>query len=169
MVMGSTGGGAHISIGSGGGAGDSTTNAEGSFRLKGITSDCELELEGSAGSYQLETVEIDPLRPDEVKSGLRVVLTEGGSVEVVILMPDGRPAQFGTLILTLIVDGEAEGEPRRAGAHEGAATVEGLTPGEWKATASVYDLSNTGALEPEQREQVIEVKPGEVTEVLFQF
>jgi hypothetical protein len=101
-----------------------------------------------------------------------VVLNQGGGVEAMMLMADGRPAEFGTLVLKKIVEGEGEGETRHAGAHQGSAKLEGLAPGEWRASATVFDLSNLGggaSNDTNEMEQIIEVVAGEVTEVLFQF
>lgn len=162
-----------VSFGPGVAGGKGKTDAEGRFRLKGLAAECALELYVSKGSSQPRTLEIEPLRPDEVRTGLRVVLEEGGSVEAMMLMADGKDAEFGSLVLTKIVDGDVEGEVRHAGAHQGAAKLDGLAPGKWRAVATVFDLSNLGGGggDPQNSEQVqtVEVVLGEVTQLLFQF
>ena len=98
-------------------------------------------------------------------------LTDQG-IEAMMLMADGRPAEVGTLVLKKIVEGAGEGETRHAVAHQGSAKLEGLAPGEWRASATVFDLSNLGpgaSNDTNEMEQIIEVVAGEVTEVLFQF
>ena len=171
MIMGSSSAG-HVSFSTEGDTGDGETDSQGRFRVQGLESGRELELKVSGHSYQPETVEIAPLHPDEVRSGLRVVLNQGGGVEAMMLMADGRPAEFGTLVLKKIVDGEGEGETRHAGAHQGSAKLEGLAPGEWRASATVFDLSGLvggASNDTNEMEQIIEIVAGEVTEVLFQF
>jgi len=171
MIMASSGG-SEFHVGASGGAGPTRTDGAGRFRVQGLATGCELVLKVGGGSYQTEEVAIDPLRPGDIKSDLRVVLTEGGSVELTLLMSDGREAEFGAIALRELVDGEPGGESRHAGAEDGRALIDGLSPGEWMITATTFDLREIQegqGPESSEQEQIVTVKAGEVTEVLFQF
>ena len=148
------------------------TDGAGRFRMRGVASGCELELEVRGGNYQTETIEISPLRPDEVRDGIRVALVEGGGVEATLILADGRSPGFASIVLTQLVDGEPQGETRQEGAEGGKVRVEGLAPGEWRVITIVFDFGNIAQRgEPDtlKQEQVVTVKAGEVTEALFQF
>ncbi len=155
-----------------GGSGPTRTDGAGHFRVQGLATGCELVLKVAGGSYQTEELAIDPLRPGEVKSGLRVELIEGGSMELTLLMPDGRESEFGAVALRKLIDGEPEGESRHVGAEDGKARIDGLSPGEWRVTATTFnlrDISQGQGPDSSEQEQIVKVKAGEVTEVLLQF
>ena len=171
LVVGSTGG-TQFHVGAGGDDGRIRTDGAGRFRMRGVASGCDLELEVRGGNYQTETIEISPLRPDEVRGGIRVALTEGGGVEATLILADGRSPGFASIVLTQLVDGEPQGETRQEGAEGGTVRIEGLAPGEWRVVTIVFDLGDIAQRgEPDtlKQEQVVTVKAGEVTEALFQF
>ena len=171
MIMGSTGG-TQFHVGEGRDDGRIKTDGAGRFRLRGVASGCELELKVRGGNYQTETIEISPLRPDEVRDGVRVALTEGGGVEATLILVDGRSPGFAAIKLTQLVDGEPRGETRHENAEGGTVRIEGLAPGEWRVRTTVFDLGNiaqSGEPDTLEQEQVVKVKTGEVTEVLFQY
>ncbi|MCH2107418.1 MAG: hypothetical protein MK291_12335, partial [Planctomycetes bacterium] len=163
-------GGLHV--GFGGAGGPAKTDAAGRFEVRGLATGCELVLKLSGGKYQTELVEIDPLRPGDVRSDMRVVVTEGGDIDLQVLMADGREPEFASLMLRKLIDGEPEGELRHDGFEGGRTLIEGLSEGEWWVKTTVFDLSGVqGGEDPaqEEREQVVSVRSGEVTEVLIQY
>jgi protocatechuate 3,4-dioxygenase beta subunit len=166
VILGGTGGGGSFS--SEGGLGGSSTNLDGSFQLKGLIAGEELELSVKKNPYQPVKQSISPLSSGELRSGLRVALERGGGVKVQMLSSDGSPVEFGSLVLTKV---EVTSVPivREGGVHNGAASFEGLAPGEWTAEATVYGFPGNGVPDTTSQEKLIVVKTGEVSEAVFQF
>jgi len=166
VILGGTGGGGSFS--SEGGLGGSSTNLDGSFQLKGLLVGEELELQVEKNPYQPAKQPISSLSSGELRSGLRVVMKRGGGVKVQMLSSDGSPVEFGSLLLTKV---EVTTAPivREGGVHNGAASFEGLAPGEWTVEATVYGFPGDGEPDVNSQEKVIVVKAGEMTEAVFQF
>ena len=154
------------------GAGSPTrTDAGGRFMVRGVATGCELTLKLSGGRYQPELVSLEPLRPNEVRSDVRVVVSEGGGIDLHVLMPSGHEPEFGSLSLRKLVEGEPVGELLNYGFEEGRLLIEGVAEGDWEAQLTVFEMTGEGSVEPtrKERKQVVSVRKGEITEVLVQY
>ena len=147
------------------------TDAAGRFMVRGVATGCELTLKLSGGKYQPELVSLDPLRPNEVRSDVRVVVSEGGGIDLHVLMPSGHEPEFGSLSLRKLVEGEPVGELLNYGFEEGRLLIEGIAEGDWEAQLTVFEMTEEVNVEPirKERKQVVSVRKGEIAEILVQY
>ena len=119
------------------------SNRDGSFRLHGVRPDVDLTLKVSCDGYQPADVEIEKLDPDEVRTGIEVLLGVGSTLSVRVLGPNGQPGQFGLLNLERLSGGEdgmGDGTTRRSDFQSGDAEVQGLAPGRWRLVTTLHAM-----------------------------
>jgi hypothetical protein len=141
-IGGSTGSGTSvISIG---GPGSSTvSNEDGSFRLHGVRPDVDLTLKVTSDGYQPADIELGELDPDEVRTGVEVLLEVGSTLLIQVVGSDGNPGRFGMVSLERLdggEDGKGDGAMRRSGFQNGSVEVQGMAPGRWNLTTTVYAM-----------------------------
>lgn len=146
-----------------GGGGDSVvTDAEGRYRLRGLPSerDLQVEVDPPLGSLFLSegTGDVFQLEPDEVRGGEDIELPTGGALRARILDAAGKPAPFCMVLLRK--DGEED--PERELAQSGQLERGGLEPGVW--WVSTQALSPGSPAEPGEERRVV-IAQGEVFEV----
>ncbi|HIF41954.1 MAG TPA: carboxypeptidase regulatory-like domain-containing protein [Planctomycetes bacterium] len=171
-----SGGGSGTSIISIGGPDSRTVSDEdGSFRLHGVRPDVDLTLKVTSDGYQPVDVEIEELNPDEVRTGIEVRLEVGSTLSIRVLGPDSQPGQFGSVNLKRLSggeDGKGDGGTRRSSFQNGSAEVQGMAPGRWSLTTTLYAIpSGPGGEMPDPAVDTREivVVEGEPLEVEVQF
>ncbi|MDE0915874.1 MAG: carboxypeptidase-like regulatory domain-containing protein, partial [Planctomycetota bacterium] len=173
-IAGSTGGGTTV-ISMGGADSRTVSNEDGSFRLHGVRPDVDLTLKVTSDGYQPADVEIDELNPDEVRTGIEVVLEVGSALSIQVVGTDGKPGQFGSVKLERLdggVDGKGDGDTRRSGFQSGGVELQGMAPGRWNLTTTLYAIpTGPGGEMPDPNVDTREilVVEGEPLEIEVQF
>jgi len=171
---GSTGGGTSV-IRFGGPDTRKVSNADGSFRLHGVRPDVDLTLKVTSDGYQPADIEIDGLNPDEVRTGIEVVLEVGSALSIQVVGPDGNPGQFGSVKLERLdggKDGKGDGVTRESGFQGGSLEMQGMALGRWNLTTTLYAMpTGPGAkmADPAVDTREIVVVEGEPLEVEVRF
>lgn len=132
----SSGGGGTSVISIGGPDSSTVSSDDGSFRLRGVRPDVDLVLKVTSDGYQPVDVELGELDPDEVRTGVEAQLEVGSTLSIRIIGSDGNAGQFGSIRLKRL-DG---GETRGSGFQNGSAEVQGMAPGRWNLTTTLYAM-----------------------------
>ncbi|MBL8858560.1 MAG: carboxypeptidase regulatory-like domain-containing protein [Planctomycetes bacterium] len=164
MVTDAGEGGESVVFGNGGNAPSVKTDAEGRYRLRGVTPDMGLQVVASARDYQTERSERVELAADQVRSGLDLVLKQGGSIEVSVRRRDGG-AVLGAILNAEQIEGEGAPKTLFTGPG-GKSTFQGLATGRWRVTC------RKSGFDPESRDgeatpQEVEVRSGKVAKITF--
>jgi protocatechuate 3,4-dioxygenase beta subunit len=113
---------------------------EGAFRIDGLAPG-QVELAIGAQGFEDATLELGRLERGEERTDLAVVLSRGGGIRGVVLLPDGSPAAGAQVT----VQSEDRGRPweRRDESvradEQGAFAMTGLEPGLYRVDAHVVD------------------------------
>ncbi len=153
-----------ISFGGGADAPVVKTDADGRYRLRGVTPNVPLQVVVSGRNLQPTRSDRIELATDQTLSGFDLVMKQGGSVEVTARRPDGRTVS-GAMVRAEPVAGEAAPKTLFTGL-EGRATFEGLEPGRWKFTCE------RTAFEPDARDvkmpaREVDVRAGRTEKIAF--
>ncbi|MDP6384778.1 MAG: carboxypeptidase-like regulatory domain-containing protein [Planctomycetota bacterium] len=174
-VSGGTGGGGTSVISIGGPDSRTVSNEDGSFRLHGVRPDVDLTLKVTSDGYQPADIEIEELNPDEVRTGIEVALEVGSTLSIQVVGSDGNPGQFGSVRLERLDggdDGKGDGATRGSGFQNGSVEVQGMAPGRWNLTTTLYAIpSGPGGEMPDPAVDTREivVVEGESQEIEVQF
>jgi len=173
-VSGSSGSGTSV-ISIGGPDSSTVSSDDGSFRLRGVRPDVNLVLKVTSDGYQPVDVELGELDPDEVRTGVEARLEVGSTLSIRIIGSDGNAGQFGSIRLKRLdggEDGSGDGTTRGSGFQNGRAEVQGMAPGRWNLTTTLYAMP-TGPDEqvpdPAVDTQEIVIVEGEPLEVEVRF
>jgi len=142
-VSGGTGGSGTSVISIGGPDSRTVSNEDGSFRLHGVRPDVDLTLKVTSDGYQPADIEIEELNPDEVRTGIEVALEIGSTLSIQVVGSDGNPGQFGSVRLERLDggdDGKGDGATRGSGFQNGSVEVQGMAPGRWNLTTTLYAM-----------------------------
>lgn len=157
------GGGAVVSSGADpfGGPEPVTTDEQGRFELRGLRTDGPLVVE--VRGERLETTESEPfeLVPDEVLEGLVVEVEPAAVVKVRLVDAAGELVPVG--IVNAARGGESP-DVRTSVVEGGLARLEGLSPGLWAISASVFEFGSGGSRSTSEDTE-LEVEAGEAYEL----
>jgi protocatechuate 3,4-dioxygenase beta subunit len=145
MAFSGTGGGATMTLDSGGGTPVRTrSDGDGRYVLRGVVPGVELEVRGKAEGMQPGRSEPLRLAVDEHRRGVDLTLETAGWIEVEGRFTDGSPA--ASLLVTARFEGGADGvEPQTILLDDtGRGRVEGLAPGPWRLTGRVMGPAGDG-------------------------
>jgi protocatechuate 3,4-dioxygenase beta subunit len=145
MAFAGTGGGATMTLDSGGGAPVRTrSDADGRYVLRGVLAGVELEVRGRGEDLQPGRSEKLRLASDEHRRGVDLTLETAGWIAVEGVFADGSPA--ASLLVTARYEGGQTGvEPQTILLDDaGRGRVEGLAPGPWRLTGRVMGPSGGG-------------------------
>jgi hypothetical protein len=107
-----------------------TTDADGRYRLRGVTPDVELVVKATGDRIQPAQSEPLTVAPDQVKNNVDFSAAAGGAVAVEATLADGAPARFCMVRATY--QGTADDvEPKFTFMESGSVRLTGLRPGPW--------------------------------------
>jgi hypothetical protein len=162
-----------IDDGGGGGVVDSgqfgeraTTDAEGRYTLRGVTSDVDLVIKAEGDSVQPGQSEVVRMAPNEVKDGVDLELEPAGAILVEAALADGAPARFQLVQAEYIGQSDPPVQPKFGCLQQGSTELKGLKPGRWKVNVRSAQ-GGPGGENPGQ-DQEIEVAPGETSTAKFE-
>jgi len=142
----------------GGGGGQVTTDADGRYKLRGVSAETDLAVVATGQGIQRQQSEVVRVPVDATRSGVDLVVSQGASLEVSCRRPDGSPATPCEVRAEFQGEGDSDSkfEITRG---DGKARFQGLKPGSWRITAR--DLGTR----PDERErapaeQTVELKIG---------
>ena len=164
MVM--SDGGSETSISIGDEAADPTvTDADGRYRLRGVTTGVELIVRAEHDEAAPAKSEPLELADGELKRGVDLVLEPAGSivVEVTGLGED----DFSLLMVTPIKEDGTDGERITNFSMEGKETFGGLSPGSYRVQLQLMNEGSGFGGGNEREPQLVEVVAGETTPVIF--
>lgn len=110
------------------------TDADGRYRLKGVHPDVALQVVVSGREYQTARSGKVEVGTDEVRSGVDVVVKQGGAIEVSARRSDGTTVS-GAIVRAEPVEGESQPKTGFTG-PDGRTTLSGLAPGRWRVTCT---------------------------------
>jgi protocatechuate 3,4-dioxygenase beta subunit len=109
-----------------------TTDADGRYELRGVTSDADLVVKAEGDAVQPGKSETVRVAPNEVRERLDLVLAPAGSILVEANLPDGSPARFQLVQATYLGEEEPRPEPKFGFLQSGSTELKGLKPGPWR-------------------------------------
>jgi len=130
------------------------TDADGRYRLRGVTPDVDLVVRASGEDVQSGESDKVRVAPDQVKGGVNFTLKAAGRILVEVFRADGTPAQF-VMVRATYQGEDAEGvAPVHEFVQSGSVELTGLKAGLWNVA-----LDNMGFNDDQQmpEPQVIEV------------
>lgn len=147
--------------GSFGGQTSVTTDADGRYKLRGVTPDVDLTVIAEGKDVQRKESEAVRVAPDQVKTGVDLVLEQGASIEVSVRRRNGAPA--GGCMVRATLEGDVPDVKHEFVGPEGKTTFRGLKPGVWKLTCEVFGPDGEAAKIPEQKAEAKIGTPGKAT------
>lgn len=159
--------GGQVAIGSGLDTAVATTDAEGRYRLRGVTSDVDLVVRASVEGRQPGRSEPLRLGANEARSEVDLVLALAGGIRLRVLDAAGNPASFCIAKASFVGETELDvSDVDRFIQAGGSAFLDGLRPGPWDVTARPVGFGNSnGDSPPGSEPQRVEVHEGEVREL----
>ena len=158
IVMAGSGGGDVVRMSTGEDLGEETyTDADGRYRLRGVTPDVDLQVHASGQDVQSGDSEAVRVGPDRVKTGVDLQLKSAGRVRVEAKRTDGSAVAYARLEATYLGP-TAEGEevaPVPGFLQNGVAQLSGLRPGPWTVSIAKMGPGNDGGGDQEQDVEVI--------------
>ncbi|MEM6572384.1 MAG: carboxypeptidase-like regulatory domain-containing protein, partial [Planctomycetota bacterium] len=142
------------------GATAARTGRDGRFELRGVQSGVELELSVRGRRGLSGRATIDPLRPDELRSGVEIELVARGTLKFQVGVRGGLTEAFPRAALQRMVDGEPYGEEREVTGGPAVAVIDDLAPGTYVVQGILSDGKRT---EPE----TITIEAGKTTSKTF--
>ncbi|MBL8862246.1 MAG: carboxypeptidase regulatory-like domain-containing protein [Planctomycetes bacterium] len=148
----------------GGGGGTVTTDAEGRYRLRGVSPDTDLVVTASGQGVQRVESEVVRVPVDGTRAGVDLVARQGASLEVLCRRPDGSPATPCEVRAELVdeTDRDTKFEITRG---DGRVRFQGLKPGRWRVTARPLGTGpgDSTATPVEQTVELSVGTPGQIT------
>jgi hypothetical protein len=136
---------------------DVRTDAEGRYRIVGVSSAEPLEVTARAAGHVTTTTPSILMAASETRSGMDLRLPRAGSVEVVLVSETPNPA--GAFVRAQFV-GEGAFDEVLEVARSSTSVVDGLAPGVWEITASNFGGPG-GRGSPIGAPKRVEIKAGE--------
>jgi protocatechuate 3,4-dioxygenase beta subunit len=157
-----------VTLSSGEEGAEAFSDADGRYRLRGVASDVDIVVKATGKGIQPTESKSFQVAPDQVKSGVDLVLEQGGTVEVTIVHADGRPGASCLVRGSLDAAQPGTADPKlELSNSKGIAKLSGLKPGKWKLNVQRMGLGpeNGGDVPPDQ---IVEVTAGQTASARFE-
>jgi len=140
------------------------TDADGRYKLRGVTPAVPLQVVASGKDFQPTRSARIELTNDQTVTGFDLTCKPGGAVEVTVRRLDGR-AVSGAVVRAELVGGDAAPKTLFTG-PEGRAMFQGLAPGRWKLTCgrTAFDPS---ARDAKATPREVDVRSGRTEKLVF--
>ncbi len=166
VMMTSDSDGESMSFGDGAGTPPVVTDAEGRYRLRGVSPSVGLNVVASAPGAQDARSERIELAPDQTRTNVDLVMKLGATVEVVTRRPDGSKGSGCIVHARPVGDDEAAPKTQFVGST-GRVTFTGLQPGRWRFTCDQAGIDTGPDTKGKIPEQEVEVKLGPPSTITF--
>jgi len=144
-----------------------TTDDDGRYVLRGVQAATPVVVEARGGDYEPTKSESVEVALGATRSGVDLVLSKAGALEVKAVGPEGQPA--GGFLVTANFSGETEQqlEPKVSFLQaSGKTKLTGLKPGPWIVTLQSVGLGGSDEAEPIPA-QTVEVRATETATATF--
>jgi hypothetical protein len=167
VTMTSDSDGEAMSFGDGAGGPPVVTDAEGVYRLRGVSPSVGLNVVASAPGAQEARSERFELAPDQTRTGVDLVMKLGATVEVVTRRPDGSKGS-GCIVHARSIGDDAAPPKTQFVGSSGRVTFTGLQPGRWRFSCDEAGIHSGPSAKGAIPDQEVDVKLGAPSTVTFE-